>query len=133
LIGMFLGKQVPACGFALGLERLLVVMADRGLYPASLAELDVLIAGADEARLEDALRLARTLRDSGLRVDLLPDATSPGKLRKQADARGVATAAWIEAEQSQGCNAWSKADGQTQRDLSPAALIELIARTRAAR
>ena len=133
LIGMFLGKQVPACGFALGLERLLVVMADRGLYPASLAELDVLIAAADDARLEDALRLARTLRDSGLRVDLLPDATSPGKLRKQADARGVATAAWIEAEQSQGCNAWSKADGQTQRDLSPAALIELIARTRAAR
>ena len=27
LIGMFLGEEVPACGFSLGLERILVVMA----------------------------------------------------------------------------------------------------------
>ncbi|HMI90626.1 MAG TPA: histidine--tRNA ligase [Polyangiales bacterium] len=130
LIGMFLGKQVPACGLALGLERLLVVMADRGMYPADLSQLDALVAAADPARLDDALRLAQRLRAAGVRVDLLPDATSPGKLRKQAEGRGVAAAAWLEAEQSERCQLWTKADGQTQRDLTPDALIDLIARTR---
>jgi len=30
LIGMFLGRDVPACGFSLGLERIIVVMTERG-------------------------------------------------------------------------------------------------------
>ncbi len=33
LIGMFLGSDVPACGFSLGLERILVVMQERGMFP----------------------------------------------------------------------------------------------------
>ena len=130
LIGMFLGKQVPACGLALGLERLLVVMADRGMYPAELSQLDALVAAADPARTDDALRLAQRLRAAGVRVDLLPDATSPGKLRKQADARGVGVAAWLETDPGDRCSAWTKADGQTQRDLTADALADLIARTR---
>ena len=130
LIGMFLGKQVPACGLALGLERLLVVMADRGMYPAELAQLDVLVAAAEPAQLDAALRLAQRLRAAGVRVDLLPDATSPGKLRKQADARSVGVAAWLESDQGDRCSAWTKSDGQTQRDLTADALADLIARTR---
>ena len=34
LIGMFLGQQVPACGISLGLERILVVMGERDMFPA---------------------------------------------------------------------------------------------------
>ena len=34
LIGMFSGEQIPACGFSLGLERILVVMTERGMFPA---------------------------------------------------------------------------------------------------
>ncbi len=30
LVGMFLGRDVPACGFSLGLERIIVVMTERG-------------------------------------------------------------------------------------------------------
>ncbi len=33
LIGMFSGEAIPACGFSLGLERILVVMADRRMFP----------------------------------------------------------------------------------------------------
>ena len=33
LIGMFLGEQVPACGISLGLERILVVMGERKMFP----------------------------------------------------------------------------------------------------
>ena len=35
LVGMFLGRDVPACGFSLGLERIIVVMTERGMFPAA--------------------------------------------------------------------------------------------------
>ena len=37
LIGMFLGEEVPACGFSLGLERILVVMGERACSRPALA------------------------------------------------------------------------------------------------
>ena len=36
LIGMFLGRDVPACGFSLGLERIIVVMTERDMFPATV-------------------------------------------------------------------------------------------------
>ena len=38
LVGMFLGQSIPACGFSLGLERILVVMGERGMFPASAGD-----------------------------------------------------------------------------------------------
>src|SRR5207247_1777215 len=37
LIGMFLGRDLPACGFSLGLERIIVVMTERNMFPAAVA------------------------------------------------------------------------------------------------
>src|SRR5437879_4226564 len=64
LIGMFLGKDVPACGFSLGLERLIVVMTERNMFPATVAgsPIDILVTiWKDEARA-DAVTLAAELR-----------------------------------------------------------------------
>ena len=36
LVGMFLGRDVPACGFSLGLERIIVVMTERDMFPATV-------------------------------------------------------------------------------------------------
>ena len=36
LVGMFLGRDVPACGFSLGLERIIVVMTEREMFPAAV-------------------------------------------------------------------------------------------------
>ena len=36
LVGMFLGRDVPACGFSLGLERIIVVMTEREMFPATV-------------------------------------------------------------------------------------------------
>ncbi len=91
LIGMFLGHDVPACGFSLGLERLLVVMAERQMFPAAVegSGVDVLVAmWSDDARGE-ALRLAGELRAGGLRADVYPDSDKLGKQLKYASARGV--------------------------------------------
>ena len=37
LVGMFSAQSVPACGFSLGLERILVVMGERGMFPPEVA------------------------------------------------------------------------------------------------
>jgi histidyl-tRNA synthetase len=91
LVGMFSGQQIPACGFSLGLERILVVMSERGMFPASLATTpaDVMVAVFDAAGLPHAMRVAGQLRESGLRVLVYPDADKIGKQIKYADGRGI--------------------------------------------
>ena len=91
LIGMFSGEQIPACGFSLGLERILVVMGERNMFPADLATAaaDVMVTQFEGEPVEEALRLAHDLRAVGLRVDLYPEADKLGKQFKYAAARGV--------------------------------------------
>jgi histidyl-tRNA synthetase len=91
LVGMFSGQDVPACGFSLGLERIIVVMAEREMFPATLsaAPADVMVTVWNEAALGDALRLAGELRREGLRVDLYPETDKLGKQFKYASSRGI--------------------------------------------
>ena len=91
LVGMFLGRQVPACGFSLGLERIIVVMSERNMFPAAVAAgaVDVMVTIWNDAARADAVRLAADLRRSGLRVDVYPEADKLGKQFKYAGARSV--------------------------------------------
>jgi histidyl-tRNA synthetase len=90
LIGMFSGEQVPACGFSLGLERILVVMSERQMFPADVttAPADVLVTLWSAERTPDALAVAASLRASGVRVDVYPEADKLGKQFKYAASRG---------------------------------------------
>ena len=101
LVGMFLGQDVPACGFSLGLERLIVLMTEREMFPASLVATpaDVLVTIWDEASIADALALAQELRAEGLRVDLYPEADKLGKQFKYASSRGIPLVAVIGADE----------------------------------
>ena len=81
LVGMFSGEDIAACGFSLGLERIIVVMTERNMFPVELvqASADVMVAiwrETDPAKKEeaakDALSLAAELRASGIRVDVYP-------------------------------------------------------------
>ena len=91
LIGMFLGRDVPACGFSLGLERIIVVMTERGMFPASVAgsNADAMVTLWNEGSRSDALALAGELRRGGLRVDVYPEADKLGKQFKYAASRNV--------------------------------------------
>jgi histidyl-tRNA synthetase len=83
LVGMFLGKDVPACGFSLGLERIIVVMSERAMFPPALVSSppDVMVSALGEDCAAEALVLAADLRKEGLRVFLYPEAKD--KLQKQ--------------------------------------------------
>jgi histidyl-tRNA synthetase len=89
LVGMFAGRSVPACGFSLGLERILVVMGERGMFPPEVARgaADVMVTVWSAEAGGDALALARDLRGAGLRVDVYPEPDKPGKQLKYAASR----------------------------------------------
>jgi len=91
LVGMFAGQEIPACGFSLGLDRILVVMSERGMFPADLltTPADVMVAVWDEDSLADSVKLAQELRAGGLRVDLYPEADKLGKQFKYAASREI--------------------------------------------
>ena len=91
LVGMFSGEQVPACGFSLGLERILVVMGERGLFPPSLATApaDVMVSVFRAEDLGHAMRVAGVLRKGGLRVLVYPDVDKMGKQIKYASGCGI--------------------------------------------
>jgi histidyl-tRNA synthetase len=92
LIGMFGKEQIPACGFSLGLERILVVMEERGMFPpeiAASAAADIMVTIWDEDSINGALKLAGELRRQGLRVIVYPEPDKMAKQFKYADAIDV--------------------------------------------
>jgi histidyl-tRNA synthetase len=105
LVGMFSGQAVPACGFSLGLERIIVVMTEREMFPAALitAPAEVMVTVWDEGSMTDSTALATELRGEGLRVDLYPEADKLGKQFKYASSRGIPFVAVIgETERERG-------------------------------
>ena len=112
LVGMFLGRDVPACGFSLGLERIIVVMTERNMFKDVLrvSGVDVLVTMWSDATRSDALALASELRNAGLRVDIYPEADKLGKQLKYASDRDVQFAAIVGDDE--------RASGQVQvKDL----------------
>jgi histidyl-tRNA synthetase len=89
LIERLAGVKVPACGFSIGFERVFVVMEERGLFASAARAADVLVALASGDVAGDALRLAATLRESGIRVDVFPHATKLGAQFELAERKGI--------------------------------------------
>ncbi len=92
LVGMFLNRDVPACGFSLGLERIIVVMTERGMFPAAITRgpIDVMVTFLADGLRADALRLAGELRGKAMRVEVYPEGASKlEKPLKYASSRNV--------------------------------------------
>ena len=140
--GQHLGRDVPACGFSLGLERIIVVMTERNMFPPTLAQgsVDVLVTClVDPSEAEtlagaraDALRLAGELRAAGLRVDVFPDASRKfDKPLKYATARGARVMAIfgeneVNAGQASIRNLGTREQQTVPRDEAAAAIARLL-------
>ncbi|HEU4711891.1 MAG TPA: histidine--tRNA ligase [Pyrinomonadaceae bacterium] len=101
LVGMFRGQDIPACGFSLGLERIILVMTERNMFPAAVtgSAADVMVAiWGDGAK--DALSLATDLRSAGIRVDVYPDTdVKLGNQISYASKRNIPFVAFIGEEE----------------------------------
>jgi histidyl-tRNA synthetase len=97
LVGMFLGQDIPACGFSLGLERIILIMSERNMFPVNLlrSSADVMMAVWPGAAGE-ALSVAAELRRAGLRVDVYPDSNAKlGNQISYASKRSIPFVAFI--------------------------------------
>lgn len=100
LIGMFSGQRIPACGFSLGLERILLIMEERGMFPARLAgEPEALVTLFDTGCTAASLALAQELRRAGVRTDLYPETDRYGKQFKYAEERRIRYALLLSARE----------------------------------
>jgi histidyl-tRNA synthetase len=129
LVGMFLGQDIPACGFSLGLERILVVMNERNMFPAGLdsSPADVMVAIWNKDSVGESIKLARELRGKGLKVDLYPEADKLGKQFKYASSMGVPFVAVIgEEEQAKGVVAVKDMRSGEQREVERAKVAEVV-------
>jgi histidyl-tRNA synthetase len=131
LVGMFSGRDVPACGFSLGLERLIVVMTEREMFPAEVerAAADVMVTVWNEQAIADSLSLAAELRRRApdLRVDVYPEADKLGKQFKYASSRDVPVVLVVgDDERARGEVALKEMKTGAQRAVAREALAEAL-------
>jgi len=88
LVGMFGKRKVPAVGLSLGLERILVVMTERAMYPELATGPEIMLCWLD-VELAAVLDVAKRLRSAGLRVEVFPEAAKLGRQLQYADSPGV--------------------------------------------
>jgi len=127
LIGMFGKEQIPACGFSLGLERILVVMDERGMFPPEIAKsvpADVMVTIWSEETVGESLKLAADLRKGGLRVTVYPEADKLGKQIKYADSIGVPFVCIIGPEEAK--SGLTKLKNMKTREESPVDLAAIV-------
>lgn len=89
LIGMFQKQGVPAVGFSLGLERVLLVMTERNMFPELGIGPELLLCRMAEVDASKVLAVASELRASGLRVEVYADAVAMKKQLQYANTIGV--------------------------------------------
>ncbi len=89
LIGGFAGREIPACGFSFGLDRILLVAAERGLLPSRPSAAQVFFARYKDVDINQLLKMAAHAREEGIACDLFPDLLKPGRQLQYASARGI--------------------------------------------
>ncbi len=89
LVGMFSNKQVPAVGFSLGLERILLLMEERQMFPALQLTAQVMVCILPDAPLPPAVGLASRLRQAGITVEVYPEQSRLKRQLSAADAQQI--------------------------------------------
>ena len=89
LVGMFSNKQVPAVGFSLGLERILLLMEERQMFPALQLTAQVMVCVLPDTPLPPAVGLASRLRQAGITVEVYPEQSKLKRQLSTADAQQI--------------------------------------------
>ncbi len=121
------GKPAPACGFAMGVERLLALMSEVGVLPPAAAA-DVYLVNVGEAAARFALQAGESLRDAGLDVLMHGGGGSFKSQMKKADASGARHAVIIGDDEAAAGEVTVKplrGEGEQQR-LALAAAVERL-------
>ena len=89
LIGMFSGKDIPATGTSLGLERIITIMEELKMLPVTSTLSEVLVAVFDRSLVGVSFQVAAKLRSAGINTEMY---LTDDKLKKQfsyANNKGI--------------------------------------------
>ena len=117
------GPEVPAIGFAMGLERILLSMPDTGAPPTPGA---VLLPLTPEGATR-ALVLARALRALGVRAEVDGRGGKLAKMLGRAEKRGAALCVILGEELARGVVAVKDLAARTQEELAVETAAAVIA------
>ncbi|MBI5862283.1 MAG: histidine--tRNA ligase [Rhodocyclales bacterium] len=99
LVAQLGGRPAPACGFAMGIERLLALWQDQG-HRHEVPVVDAYLVHQGEAAGRFAFRIAEALRSGGFSVHLHCGGGSFKSQMKRADASGAAVALIVGADET---------------------------------
>lgn len=69
MVGRFTGNDVPACGFSIGFERIILILLEKGFSVPSPKKVAYLLEkGLPQERLCDAISQAQKAREDGLQI-----------------------------------------------------------------
>ncbi len=103
LIGMFKGSEIPAVGFSIGFERLVLVLEEKGLFGQLGCGPEVMICHFADVSDAKVLEAANCLREAGVKVEIYPETPKLGKQIAYAETAGAAFAAIIGATEAKNC------------------------------
>lgn len=103
LIGMFKGSEIPAVGFSIGFERLVLVLEEKGLFGQLGCGPEVMICHFADVSDAKVLEAANCLREAGVKVEIYPETPKLGKQIAYAETAGAAFAAIIGATEAESC------------------------------
>ena len=90
LTGIFGLKNMSGVGVSFGLDRIYLVVEELGLFPDTVtATSRALFINYGEKEAFYALKAIKELRNSGIKVELYPDAAKVGKQFQHADKRNI--------------------------------------------
>jgi len=93
LVGMFLGRDIPAVGISFGIERMLVAMADAGLLEGeAITTTQALVTLFSAETTPASLALAQALRAAGVRTEVYPEPKGLGPQLAFGSNKGIALA-----------------------------------------
>ncbi len=89
MIGKMIGTDVPACGFSIGFERIVLLLEERGKGQAKESGIAVLVdKRLDREQLVEVGKLAKALREDGNKVTVLKKIKNFGFQLKQLREQG---------------------------------------------
>jgi len=88
LVSRFRSQPVPATGFSIGVSRLYAALTHLGKLKGNAAQGPVVVLVMDKARTGDYQKMARQLRDAGIRAEMYVGEAGMKAQMKYADKRG---------------------------------------------
>ncbi|MFH1229074.1 MAG: histidine--tRNA ligase [Candidatus Aenigmatarchaeota archaeon] len=110
MIGLFLGRDVPATGISLGIERIMEVMKEKKMIEPLRCNTKVFVIAVNDKVRKDVLGVVQALRQKSIAVDYDLRSRSLSKQLEYASALGIPFAAIVGEKEL-------KEDSVTLRDM----------------